>query len=507
MPTPISTPPAAAIIDAFKTGDLDLATALFEAAGGGLFVFRHGYEAIAEILASMPVLHWREHESVLGALIFHLSKRGQAGRAYAHLTDPALAFEPSVRFVIYELLVAVHLGDPLHEADLERWALAERRLPLNEPLLEGLYYNGMLVVLVRAGRLKQARAMGQRAITAFRAAEHPYLEHFIHQHLADLSIMEGHLREGRRHLGMSEHLLARWGTTYGNEAAILEIIRLTLEYETGRFDHIPARSTELRTALLTGDSWAEMFNQLGRIVTLSLYFTQGRTAALEELGRYQVDYAQRHGRHSDVLVLLEAEIDRLDHRLPEAELVLAQLDPANVKGPIGMVLLSGINAALGVEDPGCPDIPGPRALLNATLRSAARQGTQGRRRSVERAFWMSVKESHAAPFIEHRDALAGIGPRLSSGAFAKGHVQLARMARSVLRAVEESYWIPPRLRDAGITHRQFRVMSALQSGATNKQIARSLGISEATVKYHLSRLYAITGTERRGQLLEISYQS
>ena len=454
----------------------------------------------------MPEGHWRRHESVLGAVSFHLAKQGRAGRAHAHLTDPALAFEPSVRFVIYELLTAVHLGDPLRASDLERWTLAERRLPLNEALLEGLYYNGMLIVLVRAGRLKQARAMGQRAINAFRVAEHSYLEHFIHQHLADLSIMEGHLREGRQHLRMAETLLARSGKTYGNEAAILEIIRLTLDYETGTFAHIPARSTELRTALVTGDSWAEMFNQLGRIVTLSLYFSRGRAAALDELERYQADYARRHGRHSDVLILLEAEIDRLDHRLAEAELVLAQLDRTNVKGPVGMVLLSGIDAALGVSDTGQSDIPGPRALLNTALREAAQQDVLARRQSVERAFWMSAKEGHAAPFLEHRDALAGIGPRLSSGNFTKGHVQLARMVRRVVRSAAESYWIPPQLRRAGITHRQFRVMSALQSGATNKQIARSLGISEATVKYHLSRLYKITGTERRGQLIEIAMQ-
>ncbi|MEM1430029.1 MAG: LuxR C-terminal-related transcriptional regulator [Pseudomonadota bacterium] len=500
-------PIAKPIVAAFRAGEADRATALFEAAGGGLFVFQHGYAPLAEVLAALPDGHWRHHESILGALTFHLAKKGRAARAHAHLSDPDLTFERSARFTIYELLVAVHLGDPLHSDDLERWTLAERRLPLNEPLLEGLYYNGMLVVLVRAGRLKQARAMGQRAIGAFRAAGHGYLEHFIHQHLADLSIMEGHLREGRRHLAMAEHLLKSWGQSYGNEAAIMEIIRLTLDYEIGHIAHIPARSADLRAALVTGDSWAEMFNQLGRIATLSLYFTQGRRAALDELGRYQADYAQRHGRHSDVLVLLEAEIDRLDHRLAEAELTLAQLDLANVRGPIGTMLLSGLSAALGADATAHPDVPGPRALLNATLRDAARQGVRDRRRSVERAFWMSVKESHAAPFLEHRDALAGIGPRLSSGAFAKGHVQLARMARHVVRAVADSYWIPPALRDAGITHRQFRVMTALQSGATNKQIARSLGISEATVKYHLSRLYGITGTNRRGQLLEIAHRS
>ncbi|MEM0934305.1 MAG: LuxR C-terminal-related transcriptional regulator [Pseudomonadota bacterium] len=499
--------PTAAIAAAFRAGAPQEALARFEAAGGGLFVFHHGYGPLAEVLAAMPDGLWRHNEAVLGALSFHLAKQGRAARAHAHLTDPGLTFAPSARFAIYELLIAIHLGDPVRADDLERWRMAERRLPLAEPLLEGLYYNGMLVLLVRAGRLSEARAMGLRAIGAYRQAEHAYLEHFIHQHLADLSIMEGHLRQGRRHLLIAEQLLHRSGQSYGNEAAIMEIIRLTLDYETGRFSHIPARSANLRAALVGGDSWAEIFHQLGRIVTLSLYFARGRHAALSELELYQADFAQRHGRHSDVLTLLEAEVDRLDHRLYEAQLTLARIDTESLTSPIGTVLLTGLRAALGLGAAGQDDIPGPRARLTAELRRAASARDAERRRAVEHAFWISVKESHAAPFLEQRAALSGIGPRLRSGAFARGHVQLARMARRVIRTIDESYWIPPDLSAAGVTHRQYRVMAALQSGATNKQIARSLGISEANVKYHLSRLYRMTGTQRRGQLLEVSMQN
>ena len=494
------------IASAYARGDLPLGDTLFERAGGDQFAFQNGFDALGLVLAAMPEDHWRQSEAAFCGWVVYLCKFGQAARASAHIHDPELTFEKTVRFTIVELLVTIHLGDPVRIADIERWTYLERRLPISDPLASGLYCNAMLVILVRVGRLREARAFGLRAIAAFRAANHAHLEHFIHLHLADLSINEGNLREGRRHLISAKTCLDTWGETYGNEAQLSEIVALVLDYETGNFAHIPALGAALRDSLVAGDSWAEIFNQLGRITVLSLYFTAGRDAALHELAAFQAGYAQRHGRHSDVLALLEIEIDRLDHSLGGAEHALARLDANNLRGPIGSILLGGIVAALGRDDKGVTYVSGPRAGLNEALRHAARASGQVRRRFVQQAFLLAIRESHAAPFIENRDALSGLGDRLTSSGFARGHVQVGRMARKVLRTAEQSYWVPAPLRKLGITHRQLRVLTALQSGATNKEIARLLGLSEATVKFHLTNLYRATGTSRRGQLIELATQ-
>ncbi len=51
----------------------------------------------------------------------------------------------------------------------------------------------------------------------------------------------------------------------------------------------------------------------------------------------------------------------------------------------------------------------------------------------------------------------------------------------------------------GLTPRQRQILSALARGQQTKQIARELGISEATVKTHLSRATARLGTATRAQ--------
>lgn len=54
-----------------------------------------------------------------------------------------------------------------------------------------------------------------------------------------------------------------------------------------------------------------------------------------------------------------------------------------------------------------------------------------------------------------------------------------------------------RLRAAGLTQRQTDVVLHVASGATNRQIARALGISPETVRKHLENAYATLGVSNR----------
>ncbi|WP_299346475.1 LuxR C-terminal-related transcriptional regulator [uncultured Maritalea sp.] len=490
------------ILCAFEAGERDLGIGLFEGAGGELFALFHGYENLEKILSVMPEGLWREHESFLGAYMIYLAKHGRAGRAMALLNDPELIFERTFKSDLFALFMSIHLGDPVSTKQLNKWINIERRLPLANPLLEGLFYNCMLAFFVQHGRIEEARIAGTRAITAFRDANHQYLEHFIHLHLADLSIMEGRLRDARRHLNFGIQLFRASGQVYGNEEAIIEIIQLTLDYETGHFEHIPARAETLRRSLLAHDSWATIYVQLARITVKSVFFLQGRNTALAELEKLRTGYTERHGGVTEVLAALEVSIDRLDGRLGDAEVGAMALDPQKLHSPIGQTLLREV-ATQEMEPDGTEvEFSSPRTSIVDALQHARQEAGHQRRRLVEKAFWLAVKEAHAAPFIEHRDVLTGIGARLSSGRFARGHIQLARLARRTVDIIRRSYWMPAGLRDLNITYHQYRVVTALQSGASNKEIARSLAVSEATIKYHLAHLYRVFGVKKRGELVE-----
>ena len=53
----------------------------------------------------------------------------------------------------------------------------------------------------------------------------------------------------------------------------------------------------------------------------------------------------------------------------------------------------------------------------------------------------------------------------------------------------------------GLTAGQVRVLELLSSGKTNRQIAELLGLSEGTVKVHLTAIFRALGVESRAQAL------
>ena len=58
-----------------------------------------------------------------------------------------------------------------------------------------------------------------------------------------------------------------------------------------------------------------------------------------------------------------------------------------------------------------------------------------------------------------------------------------------------------------LTRRELEVLSDLASGRTNKQIARDLGLSLNTVKFHVRNLFQKLGVNSRGQAIALYLRS
>ena len=58
------------------------------------------------------------------------------------------------------------------------------------------------------------------------------------------------------------------------------------------------------------------------------------------------------------------------------------------------------------------------------------------------------------------------------------------------------------IRSLGLTARECEILALLASGRSNKELARSLGISPNTVKTHLASLFGKLGVDRRIHAIE-----
>jgi DNA-binding NarL/FixJ family response regulator len=111
--------------------------------------------------------------------------------------------------------------------------------------------------------------------------------------------------------------------------------------------------------------------------------------------------------------------------------------------------------------------------------------------------------------------LAAAGPPawglLGPGA---GREQLAAAVRAVHRGLVvlgpplAPGWFPPRPAGEGprLTPREREVLALLARGLGNKQIAWELSVSEHTVKYHVSSLYAKLGAGSRTEALRLGIE-
>ena len=68
---------------------------------------------------------------------------------------------------------------------------------------------------------------------------------------------------------------------------------------------------------------------------------------------------------------------------------------------------------------------------------------------------------------------------------------------------------PPRRRGPGreddLTPREAEVLKLIAAGQSNREIARTLYVSEATVKTHVNRIFAKTGSRDRVQAMRYAY--
>ena len=114
------------------------------------------------------------------------------------------------------------------------------------------------------------------------------------------------------------------------------------------------------------------------------------------------------------------------------------------------------------------------------------------------------------------DDPAVVKAALSRGAsaFIVKHIDPRDLAAAVRQAIEGAVFQPLGLLENGndgssavdLSKRELTILHALQSGLSNKQIAKELFLAEQTVKFHLTNIYRKLGVNSRTEAVRYAYE-
>jgi DNA-binding NarL/FixJ family response regulator len=118
---------------------------------------------------------------------------------------------------------------------------------------------------------------------------------------------------------------------------------------------------------------------------------------------------------------------------------------------------------------------------------------------------LAALKAGARGFLTKDADAEAIARALRSAANGQSTVDAELLQRLVAVATRTA---PPRTREVdGLTTREVEVLKLIAAGLSNTEIARSLVVSEATVKTHVNHLFAKAGVRDRAQAVAFAYQA
>ena len=519
------------------------ALAAFVRAGGWAFIFRYGPAAFDAALAGFEQPLLRHSEALVLALAFQALKRGELSRAKRLFTDrfgpssddPARIFGRDSRFStavrgFYFAMMLYERSTPGAELLQQAFATLDD-MPCEAHMQRGNFYNAALEFYIRENRFAEAEDLAQRSLDHYERTGVAILCFYICAHRTLISLNMGDVVAARRHCDEGGGWLAKTPFDSPGDARILALLNACVAYEGGRPENLLTFLLEDVDRFASGETWPTLVDLLVRYGAQALSEHYSCHAALAFLDRWRVN-----GLKSPALMrsieLRAATVLQHANRWDDAEAALA----ASGVRLSAERLLGGTVDLRGLREPEALDAA-LTWMRQLAFRSTKAPGLERRlmalrenlalppRQRVVVDLWLAHVWRTPRDFGRARAALKAIfewAARTGSLATLAGErvfvaeliaqrkltkfIETSPLARQTLRKLRDT-GLAAAARGArvGLTRQETRVLILIGRGATNKDAAKSLGVSEATIKFHLGNAYRKLGCRRRSEAVAAAH--
>ena len=526
------TPEAIAIFQSIGAWEAALQT--LEGAGGPFFVHRFGPAAFDRMLSGFPQDMTKTEETLVLCRAIQAVKRGEvpltrrilidrygpvAGDAHAVLADRT---HHSLEFRFFRLLLRTWEDFDLDQRFLDDAYALLAELPAEDDLHRGSFYNAVLEFYIRSRRFPEADHAASRAATHYASTKVPILSFYIDLHRAIIRLFMGEPASAQVHSAAARaHLLAVRHESPG-DARLLTLLDACIAYESGQADALTRFLSLELDAFAQGEIWPSLVELTLVYGSQALGEHYSTMAARSFLDRWRVTQ-ERSSQFRTLIDIREVTVLQNGNRWTEAAQKAAELR--------SRITLAFVQAGEGLADlhdrdetalalvwlrqmaQVTPTRPGllpliDRMLDNPHLTARQRGGAEiwrahvmrrqgdgaGAQVQLSRTLAQAAQAGSVALLGEERSFLTD----LTATRRMRDTLERSDSVRRVLKRVAETgAGRQNRGQLAGLTRQETRVLHALSEGAANKAIANMLGLSEATVKFHLANLYRKLGCTTR----------
>ena len=522
-----------AIHHAKAGNDYARAIGYIENSGGVLVGIRQGVDYLRSLLDHIPAnaIHASQRAQLCSAYV--LAKEGrivEANRLYNEVVgqgttgDRDLSDEITLlgaMFIIYE-------DRTFSDEDIARLQNLARSTPESEPLVRGVLHNLLCVMQIQAGDLTNARLSGERSMAYYRDLDAKYLQFFIHINISIIDLEEGLLSDAKKRRSTALELAERYFPADRGLAGIASVLLSEVHLERG--DPLAASRRIFKSLhdIEVREGWSELYVPGYTVAMEVAHASGGLEAAAEVLDQAERTIRRRNMRRlqhlicykrldlfvraerADLAELTLQDIDRLTHADAEDAgacwrghyMAAFSLARYHIRFGDAAHALKLLNKAVRKS----PEVNAVRFRVKGLVLQSMALHQSGDSRAAAKPFKQAIALGSSCgfygSFIEEGRLLAQSVQAIvrTTGIGDMSEVEVEFVARLLSDMCSGEHG------EAGhiLSSRELEVMEQLAQGHSNKGIARHLGLSEPTVKFHLKNIYAKLGVNKRALAVSVA---
>lgn len=415
----------------------------------------------------------------------------------------------SPEMVCVLFMKAVYSDADISERATDNLLCVLSQLSSKDSLLKAVLYNVALDVFYRKNDHSMAQQLAQRSIFHYNAANEEGGSFYVFLYLVLMALKRGDIDEAINHSKVAEKVLKSFAGATSNDAFLLTSVRLICAYELGEADAFITHLVNDEQSISYGEIWPSIAAPLISYGRLALRLKVSSKMALAWVRKWR--FRQRRDKRFDLLVSTQEALALQDMgRWQEADDVLSNLhNDHDIDFEIAKLFAKfdrrPHSETLIFDVQKCTQSSGisARQFVQLTLLGACCAASQGdfiKAVKLVRAACETTMPSQVSMLWKEQKELLD---RL----VAVQGLKKQMMSQPALWRQIETYIQPrPSLRPAELTQQEYRILLLLAEKQSNKSIAQRLGISEATVKFHVGNLIRKTGQRKRAQVVAFAME-